>query len=132
MRSVLIFLGIFVLAGVFAWTVWSGVHTGSQEAAILDAIEAGEPTPTIFPEPTLITWEGHVTRTLAGGRGIEVRSVEAQGGWFFAYRNDDTVLEDLEGPIAVTGLWQGISCEYGRCAPQVEIQSIEPRPIVPE
>ncbi|HXK37299.1 MAG TPA: hypothetical protein VJ553_06990 [Candidatus Paceibacterota bacterium] len=132
MRSVLIFLGIFLLAGFFAWSVWSGVQSGSREAAILEAIEAGQPTPTTFPEPQLVSWEGHVTRTLAGGRGIEVRSVAAEGGWFFAYRADDALIEQTEGSVLVTGLWQGISCEYGRCAPEVEIQSIELLPVVPE
>jgi hypothetical protein len=61
-----------------------------------------------------------------------VRSVAAEGEWFFAYRADDALVEQTEGSVLVTGLWQGISCEYGRCAPEVEIQSIESLPVVPE
>src|SRR3989344_2111824 len=129
MRSVVVFLGMFVLAGFFAWSVWSGVNSDSPEAAILQAVNEGQPTPTSFPEPKSVTWMGSITRSLAGGRGVELHSTDAPGGWFFAYRADDTVVEDFEGPVEVTGLWQGISCEYGRCAPQVEIQSLEQLPI---
>jgi hypothetical protein len=124
MKSVFVFLGIFVFASIIAWSVWSGVRSGSFEAAILKAVNEGQPTPTVFPEPTPVVWEGQVTRALAGGRGVEVRSAAVESGWFFAYRADDVVLEAAHGPVRITGLWHGISCEYGRCAPEVEIQTI--------
>jgi len=110
-------------------------ETGAPQTATISDALPGVATPvptaaaTVFPEPREVQWEGLVTRTLAGGRGVEVKSVEAEGGWFFAYDDNGISASASEGPVLVRGRWLGISCEYGRCAPEVDIEEIRSVPV---
>jgi hypothetical protein len=103
----------------------------NQTASGLDALGTPEvaPSGTVFPQPSPISWEASVSRTLAGGLGFEMKSVSAPGGIFYAYLQEGAAASISEGPMLIHGLWRGISCEYGTCAPEVDIERIEILPI---
>jgi len=122
--SVLRALALAVLLGGAYLLAQSGAP---QTATISDAVRdtLALPTATVFAQPSEVAWEGVVTRTLAGGRGIEVRSAQTQAGYFVAYADDGIPASASEGLVLVSGVWTGVSCEYGRCMPEVDIRSVE-------
>jgi hypothetical protein len=125
----------FIALGVGA-LIWSAVPRSLQKASQGSLVATTTPGPaepqgTVFPEPVAVRWGGNVQRFLAGGRGAEMKSIEAPGGYFFAYDDVGLPATLSEGPVLITGSWLGISCEYGRCAPEVNVESIEPLPIEP-
>jgi hypothetical protein len=132
LRFVVVFSGA-VFAVVAGVVILKRSNTDGQTASQLDvAATVTEPTGTVFPQPTPIAWEGYVTRTLAGSRGLEIKSVMASGGYFFAYHEDGFPASISARPLRINGQWLGVSCEYGRCAPEVEAESWELLPIVSE
>lgn len=105
------------------------VHPDAPQTATISGAVRDDltlPTATVFAQPSAVAWEGVVTRTLAGGRGIEVKSPQTQAGYFVAYDDEGIPASAAEGLVRVSGRWTGISCEYGRCMPEVDIGSVEP------
>jgi type VI protein secretion system component VasA len=123
-------VGLLVAVLTVAGVVLSRGFT-VRTATIADTLPEATPTATatVFPEPLAVEWEGYVTRTLVGGQGIEVRSRQVPGGYFFAYSEEGFPASISEAPLKVLGRWLGISCEYGRCAPEVQVDSWAPLPI---
>ncbi len=121
-------VGLLVAVLTVAGVVLSR-NSAPRTAAIIDTVPSATPEATVFPQPVSIVWAGYVTRTLVGGEGIEVRSTQAPGGYFFAYHNDVFPASVSAAPLEVLGQWLGISCEYGRCAPEVQVSEWHPLPI---
>jgi hypothetical protein len=118
-----ILIVFFVLSALLFWRV-----QGHRNAEIGDAVL---PSPTVFPEPSPIVWDGKVLRSLAGRRGLEIKSESVPGGYFFAYSDDGFPESFSSSFLRVQGLWIGISCEYGRCAPEVNVKSFEEKKNTP-
>lgn len=116
-----------LLVGAYFLAQPDAPRTANVSDAARDA--SASPTATVFAQPVTIAWEGVVTRALAGGRGIEVRSPQAEAGYFVAYADDGIPASASEGPVRVVGSWTGVSCEYGRCMPEVDVASVEPLPV---
>jgi hypothetical protein len=130
-------LSFALMAVGFAAVVWKAMPGRLQQTASQGAV-LGQVTPTpeqlqatTFPEPQPVVWGGQVLRLLAGGRGAEVKSIEAPGGTFFAYDDAGLPASISAGPVLIRGTWVGISCEYGRCAPEVNVEAVEPLPLEP-
>lgn len=133
--SMMAVLGMVI--GLFAW---HGHATAPQTASELDALVSptvsAMPQEAEFPEPTPIIWEGYISRSFVGGEAIEVVSRTAPGGVFQAYMPVGQVSPVTDGPVRVQGLWRGWTCAYGghdgNCVPEVDITSVEKRPIMVE
>lgn len=116
-------LAIALAVGAFAWLSGSGSRTASQ----LESLGTPDPQATVFIEPVFVEWVGTVRRTLAGGRGFELTGDDAPGGVFFAYGIPPESVPAFAGSDAVRiwGRWLGTTCEYGTCAPEVEVDVAE-------
>jgi hypothetical protein len=114
---------IALSAGMFVWLSGRMDLTASQ----LQALGSSDPQATVFTDPVFVEWTGTVRRSLAGGRGFELTSPDADGGLFFAYDIPESVLPAFvgAGTVRVWGRWVGTSCEYGACGPEMEVDRAE-------
>lgn len=109
--AILVAVALMML-GVTIWEhPWRPASTASQINALFEA-------------PVPILWNGVITRSLAGGRGLEIQGAQAPGGYFFVYWDDDRISPITQGAVQVSGEWLGTSCEYGRCAPQIRATNV--------
>lgn len=114
------FVHIVSLVVILGAVVFAIRSDGSRTATIADAV----PTATVFPEPVEVQWQGRVLRSLAGGRGMEVGESSAPGGIFVAYDDNGIPASVSAELVLVRGRWLGISCEYGHCVPEVDIDNV--------
>ena len=108
-----------------------------NQPATANILQAMSPSTTVLPEDSLlpeprpIEWGGYVRRIFVGGDGLEIVGSDAPGGVFQAYASGQ--LPVFDSPVLIRGIWRGYTCAYGgnngRCVPEVDIESIEPRPI---
>jgi hypothetical protein len=114
---------IVLSVGMFAWLSGRADLTASQ----LRALGSSDPQATVFTDPVFVEWTGTVRRSLAGGRGFELSSPDVDGGIFFAYGIPDGAVPAFvaAGTVRIWGRWIGTSCEYGSCAPEVEVDRAE-------
>ena len=89
------------------------------------------PEDSLLPEPRRIEWAGYIRRIFVGGEGLEIAGSDAPGGVFQAYASGQLPVFDSQ--VLIRGIWRGYTCAYGgdngRCVPEVDIESIAPRPI---
>ena len=98
-----------------------GGLVGSQEAS-----PTVQPTEEVFASPRPIQWDGRIVRMFLSGEALEMATPVSPLGFAYLEGKVGEVFSLTEGMVTVEGVWTGTSCQYGRCAAHVEVESISP------
>lgn len=98
-----------------------GGLVGSQEAS-----PSAQPTEEVFSSPRLVQWDGRIVRVFLSGEALEIATSASPLGFAYLEGKEGEVFSLTEGMVTVEGMWTGTSCQYGRCASHIEVESVSP------
>lgn len=127
----LLFVLACVMGGSYAFSqvlVGDSFRVGSISGLVepQEVSPSAQPTEEVFSSPRPVQWDGRIVRVFLSGEALEMSTPASPLGFAYLEGKEGEVFSLTEGMVTVEGMWTGTSCQYGRCASHVEVNSMSP------